>query len=418
MSGRNLEDPAVLRGARRNPLFYFTLTLLLIEFLDELLFGIREAAWPSIRDDLRLSYVEIGALLSVPTVFGNLVEPLVGILGDVWKRRALVLGGGAFFAAAALLVSASYSFPVLMLAFVAFNPASGAFVNLSQAALMDAAPERHEQNMARWTLFGSVGNAVGPLVVGASVGLGLGWRWMFVGLFVFSLLMLAAASRFSFRTPASVAERSVGVGLKEGVRRALAALRRREVLRWLVLLEFGDFTADILNGYLALYFVDVMRVSESQAALAVVVWTCVGLPGDFLLLPLLERVRGLRYLRWSALAVLFIFPSFLLAPTVPSKLALLGLLGFANTGWYSILKAQLYTSMPGQSGTVMALQNVFGLVSGLMPLALGLVAQRYGLSTMMWLLLIGPAALLIGLRKERGETGKGVKGEMGKQQEA
>jgi FSR family fosmidomycin resistance protein-like MFS transporter len=94
---------------------------------------------------------------------------------------------------------------------------------------------------------------------------------------------------------------------------------------------------------------------------------------------------------------LALYPAFLLAPTAWAKLALLGALGLFNAGWYSILKAQLYAAMPGQSGTVMAVSNVFGLVARFFPLALGLVAEGFNLSFAMWLLLLGPLALLIGL---------------------
>ena len=76
---------------------------------------------------------------------------------------------------------------------------------------------------------------------------------------------------------------------------------------------------------------------------------------------------------------------------------LLGLLGLFNAGWYSILKAHLYSSMPGQSGTVMAVDNVFGFAGALIPWGLGLAAERFGLQATMWLLLLGPLALLIGL---------------------
>ncbi len=127
------------------------------------------------------------------------------------------------------------------------------------------------------------------------------------------------------------------------------------------------------------------------------VWTWVGLAGDFLLLPLLERVRGVSYLRVSTLAVALLFPAFLLAEGLASKLALLGLLGFANAGWYAILKARLYEELPGRSGTAMTLGNIFGLADGLMPLALGAFAGRYGLGPMMWLLALGPACLFAGL---------------------
>jgi FSR family fosmidomycin resistance protein-like MFS transporter len=59
--------------------------------------------------------------------------------------------------------------------------------------------------------------------------------------------------------------------------------------------------------------------------------------------------------------------------------------------------------MPGQSGTVMAVGNIFGLVGGLIPLVLGWVAQRFGLHVTMWLLLLGPVALMVGLARKAKE---------------
>jgi FSR family fosmidomycin resistance protein-like MFS transporter len=157
-----------------------TLTLLLIEFLDEFVYGAREAAWPLIRTDLGLSYAQVGVLLGLPNVIGNLVEPCLGILGDVWRRRILILGGGAVFMLALLLTALSQEFPVLLIAFVLLSPASGAFVSLSQATLTDTDPARHEHNMARWTFAGSLGVVAGPLALGATATLDLGWRGLFL----------------------------------------------------------------------------------------------------------------------------------------------------------------------------------------------------------------------------------------------
>lgn len=389
------------RRAGRLP-FFFVFVLLLVEFLDEILDGVGGAAWPMIRDDLRLSYAEVGVLLSVPALLSTFIEPFLGILADVWRRRALVLAGGVLFTLAVLAVGLSYSFAALLFTYIILYPAGGAFVNFSQAALMDAAPDRREQNMARWTLAGSLGNAAGPLMVGAGLAYGVGWRALFVGLAAFSLFVLALAWRLPFPTPAAAGEGGGGASFREGVREAVRAFRRREVLRWLVLLECGDFTLDLLRGFLALYFVDVVGTSEAHAALAVVVLTWVGLPGDFLLLPLLERVSGLRYLRWSAACVLVLYPLFLVAHGLTAKLVVLGALGFVNTGWYSILKAQLYAELPGRSGTVLAVQNIGGIASGFIPLALGLFAQRYGLGAMMWLLALGPLVVLMGLPRASG----------------
>ena len=396
-SARNsVSATRVHEGASRN-LRLFILTLLAVELLDELVFGVRETAWPLIRDDLRLTYTQVGIILSAPVVFGNLVEPALGILADVWRRRVIVLTGGVVYAVATVLVGLSPNFVALLLAACVMNPAAGAFVGLSQATLMDAEPARREQNMARWTLAGSIGNSAGPAAVGLCVWAGLSWRWNFVCAGALMLAAVELARRQPFGNGAAHAEGATRAAFVEGVRDALRALRRRAVLRWLLLLKLGDFTYDVLRGFLALYFVDVVGAGEARAALAVVVWTWVGLVGDFLLLPLLERVRGLSYLRVSTAVVSVLFPVMLLAEGFAAKLVLLGLLGFANAGWYAILKAKLYEEMPGRSGTTMTLSNVFGTFGGLIPLALGAFAQRFGLGVMMWLLAAGPLTLVLGL---------------------
>lgn len=378
------------------------LIFLVIEFLDEFVYGAREAAWPLIRADLGLSYAQIGLLLSVPNVVGNLIEPFLGILGDVWQRRVLVLGGGAVFAGALLFSALSPTFDLLLVSFVLFYPASGAFVSLSQATLMDLAPARREQNMARWTFAGSLGVVVGPLALAAAGGLALGWRDLFAGFAGLTVVVLFLAWRIPHARFGRPAEGAPAFSLRlvgQGLSAALPALRRREVWRWLILLECSDLLLDVLLGFLALYMVDIAGVSMAQAAAAVAVWTGVGLLGDLLLIPLLERVRGVNYLRVSAAVELILFPAFLLAPGFGIRLALLAGLGFFNAGWYAILQAGLYAAMPGQSGTAMAVKNVSGLFAGLLPLALGLVAQQFGLQTAMWLLLLGPLVLLIGLRR-------------------
>ncbi len=370
---------------------------MLIEFLDELIFGVTDAAWPLIRTDLHLNYVQIGLALSLPGIIGNTIEPFLGILGDIWKRRVLILGGGVFFALACFLTAVSHNFVFLLISFVVFNPSSGAFVSLSQAMLMDSDPSRHEYNMARWTFAGSVGVVLGPLLVGGAAYIGFGWRGIFFVLAGMAVLVLAGAWRLLPHPSGEYPPLPKLTSTWVGIRNAFSALKRGIVLRWLVLLEFSDLMLDVLYGYLALYFVDVAGFTISKAALAVAVWTGFGLLGDLLLIPLLERVRGLSYLRLSVVAELFLFPSFLLVPNPWAKLIIAALLGLFNSGWYAILKGNLYSCLPGQSGTVMALSNIIGFFGKFIPFGIGLAAEHFGLGPAMWLLLAGPVALLVGL---------------------
>jgi FSR family fosmidomycin resistance protein-like MFS transporter len=378
--------------------------VLLIEFLDELVFGANEAAWPLIRTDLTLSYIQIGILLSVPGIVSAIIEPSLGILGDVWKRRVLILGGGILFALACLLTGLSTGFVVLLFALCIFYPSSGAFVSLSQATLMDSDPARHEQNMARWTFAGSLGVVVGPLLLSGMAYLGFGWRGVFIALAGVTVFVLLFAWRRVPKAPHGTSNLPRFSEVWSGVRNALAALKRGEVLRWLILLEFSDLMLDVLLGFLALYFVDVAGLTAGQAALGVAVWAGVGLLGDFLLIPLLEKVKGLDYLRVSVVLELLFFPAFLLVPGLFVKFILLGLLGLFNSGWYAILQGRLYSAMPGQSGTVMTVQNVVGLFGKLLPFGIGLAAQYFGLQVAMWLLLLGPIALLVGLPRKTSNS--------------
>ena len=134
-------------AASRRALRSLVLALLAVEFLDELTFGTAEAAWPLIRDDLALGYAEIGLLLSVPRIFGNLVEPPLFLAAEVTSRRALVVGGGAFYALALALIATTTGFWSLLLALMLISPAGGAFVGLSQAVLMDAEPASAQRAM-------------------------------------------------------------------------------------------------------------------------------------------------------------------------------------------------------------------------------------------------------------------------------
>jgi MFS family permease len=112
-----------------------TIIFLAIELLDELVDGVRGAAYPSIRNDLHLDYEQVGLLLTIPNIISSLIEPILGIWGDIGQRQQLILGGGVGFAIALLLVSLGDRFSWLLAAFVLFYPASGCFVSLSQATL-------------------------------------------------------------------------------------------------------------------------------------------------------------------------------------------------------------------------------------------------------------------------------------------
>lgn len=377
---------------------------LIIEFLDELVFGVGEIAWPLIRDDLHLKYTQIGLLLSLPGIIAAFIEPFIGILGDVWKRRLLIIVGGLLFTLSLFMTSASYSFLFLLFSFILFNPSSGAFVNLSQANLMDSDTNRHEQNMARWTFSGSLGVLTGPLLLGVFVYFGLGWRGTYA--FVASLSTLCLLAALRYLPPDSISSVSFPALrlVFDGFRAAFAALKRREVWRWLLLLEFADLMMDVFLSYMALYFVDVGGVSETQAGIAVTIWLILGMIMDFAFIPFIDhQPDSIKYLRVTAILEVFAFAIFLLVPGLIPKMVAIVFVNFFNTGWYPILQGRLYSNLPGQSASIMAIGAVTTPIAKFFPLAIGFLADQFGLQTALWILILGPIALIIGLPRSRNQ---------------
>jgi FSR family fosmidomycin resistance protein-like MFS transporter len=323
-------------------------------------------------------------LLAVPGFVSLAVEPALGLVAVTWRRSAVVLGGGLVFAGSLVLVAASSSAWGLLAAFALLYPASGAFVSLSQASLMDLEPSRREHNMARWTVAGSIGAIAGPLLVATAAWAGLGWRGLFLALAAATLAALAGMRAVPGR--GAEAERL-------RVREALRAVTRRGVLRWLLLLELSDLLLDVFVGFLALYLVDAAGASAAAAGLAVALSAGAGLAGSAALIPLLRRMDGLRYLRLSAVAAAALFVAFLVVPGAAAKLVAVAALAVVNAGWYPVLQARLYEELGGASGLVLTAGTLFPL-NTMLPIAVAAVAEHWGVTAALWAPLLAPAALL------------------------
>jgi FSR family fosmidomycin resistance protein-like MFS transporter len=370
------------------------LAALAVEFVDELVDGTKNAAMPLIRHDLGLSYVQVGLLAAVPLIVGSLLELPVGVIaGTGSRRRQFVMAGGLIFSASVLAAGLATSFIKLLVALTIFFPASGLFVSLTQAALMDSAPARRAQHMARWTLAGSIGAVAGPILVVVVLGAGGSWRLAFV---VIAGLGFAAWCGLARVHSASADDDHADAGdpAWPGWRSAISIVRSSGAVRWLILLEVADLMLDVLTPFLALYLVAVVHVSPAVAAVAVAVRLGAGLAGDLVLIRLLARWDGRQVIRASVWATLALFPAFLLVPGLGLKLVLLAGLTIATAPWYPILQAELYGSLPGRSNLAVSLTSASGLLGALGPVAVGLLAQHLGLNWAMTSLCAVPLLML------------------------
>jgi MFS transporter, FSR family, fosmidomycin resistance protein len=375
---------------------------LLIEFFDVLNYGIGGSALPSIRHDLGLTYAQVGLLLGLPHFLGSFIEPVLMLLGDTPLRKRLVAGGGLAGMLSLLLIAASQSFPILLVGVILGFPASGAFVTLSQATLIDLNLGREPHMMARWTLFGSIGNLIGPLILAAGFSLMLGWRWAFLVLAGLALLLTIQVWLRPFPVSSINSNSSLGgfeSGLKEMIDNLLlnlmSAITNRNLLRWTGLLLLSDLLMDVFTSYLPLYFTDIAGATPAQASLILSLGMAASLASDIVLIPLLERVPGRKVVRISSAAVAVLYPIWLLAPGLWAKIVLVLMIKFLTLGWYSVLQGEVYASAPGRSGTVAAITSLSGILGSVFPWVIGWSAERLGLAPAMWILLLGPVCLAL-----------------------
>lgn len=374
-----------------------TWVFLIIELFDELAYGVESAVLPALRDSLGLSYAQMGLLLGLPTLTGAAVEFVIMLLGDTPLRKRLVLGGGFVIVLASLLLAGAQAFPAALLAFIIYFPASGAFVTLSQATLMDLNPGRQSQMMARWTLFGSIGNLAGPLIAAALFAAGLSWRWNYIYLAALALLLtlLILPRRFpahhhTDEDEASLTPRDLHALLPELWR----AIRNPRLMRWYILLDLSDLLLDVFLSYSALYFADAVGFNAAQVGLMMSALMAAGLAANVILIPLLERVNGRRLVRIGALGAGLAYAAWLLAPWAWAKITLAIVVRLLTLGWYEVLSGEAYASLPGRSGTVAAIGSLMGLLGGALVWFVGWFAGQAGLPSAMWLLLAGPLALV------------------------
>ena len=373
-----------------------TFLFLLIEFFDELNYGVGNAALPALRTDLGLTYVQVGLLLGVPGIINIFIEPVLMLLGDTRFRKHIMLGGGLAIAVSLLAIASTSSFTLALVGFVIAFPASGAFVSLSQATLMDLNPSREPQMMARWTLSGSLANLVGPLVLAAGLALGFGWRWAYIGMAVICLVLVGMTwLRYIPLPPTPGAFHPAshpGMGLLHGL---WEALRNPRLMRWMVLLQSSDLLLDVLTGYLALYFTDVIGLSVAQASVMMSVLMGAGLISNIVLIPLLDRYPGRVLVRLSAGVSAVLYAAWLLAPWLWAKIVLIVLIKLVTLGWYEVLQGEAFGEAPGRSGTVMAINSLIGVLGGGIAFLIGWVAARAGLQAALWILLTGPVSLVL-----------------------
>jgi MFS family permease len=367
--------------------------LLSARFMDEVLSGLPEVLMPTMRAHFGLSYTQISLLSLALNYVAAIIEPINGLLIDLWKRPWLMAWGAAGIGLATMVMGAAPTFAILLLGFALYGLASGPLAHTADVVLVESYPEAPDRIYSRATILDTLGALISPLLVSLVFFLRLDWRWLMIGLGFSSLLY--AVIILGTRFPSAVnRHRPAELGWVRALRESLwAVLGNRQAWSWLLFM----FVLAVLES--PFHFTTVWlreQVGMSQALIGVyrVVEMAVSIVSLVFLERWLARMGYRRILLWTSFALLILYPIWLLTPGIWQRFLLSLPISFLFTFYWPIGKAQSLASVPGRGGTVTAIQSLLGLIP--LPLFFGLLAEATSLtSAMFWVFTGGILFMLV-----------------------
>ena len=377
--------------------------LLSTALLDELTFGFLVVGLPLARDTFHMTYEQIGLLFTAGAIAALAIEPVINLASDHISKRVPILAGMFCLMGTFALAGLTDRYVLLVLAVALADPAIGAAVGLSQAALVEQQPKTATRTMARWTMLSSVGDLLSPLVVAATVAIGGGWTAL--SLMAAALWLLAAGVALPLRfprpavSPASDDEPSSSAWVE--MRQAIvAALHDWVLFRWMGILFMATMVDEIFLGFAGLMLHDRLHATVQSTSLIL----ALGMIGGMVGLLMLERVlarssdqqrAGIRLLPWLALLTLAGIVALLLAQALWLGAVALFAIGLGATGWYPVARAATYERLPGHAGLARAITGLVMPLELILPAVVGVLASQFGLVTARGFLGLAPVGVLL-----------------------
>jgi predicted MFS family arabinose efflux permease len=369
--------------------------VLLARLADESAIFLPFGALESFRDDLGLNYAQAGMVLAAIAP-GALVGGVFSAASDHFSRRVISAGGAFGFAVALAMFAAGGSFAVLVAGGFLMGMASTAMVDAAEVALVDIAGDDLKRYLARSNLLATFGDLLGPALLVGAVYAGLSWRAAFAvgaGLMTLYALMLAGAP-----LPPPAQRDDAGDEEDAGFRRAGVRDVLRDPAVWLMgligllMLPFDE----PLVGFTIALLEEERGASTGVASMVAFVGIIGGVLSFTVLAKRFEDTDDHHLLIGSvcamtAGAVVIAVVPVLAVVAVAGLVAAIGL----SLAWLA-MQHRAIMLRPGQVGTTNAVLGAIESTGSWLPIGIGLVADRAGLSSALGsFAIIGGAMLLL-----------------------
>ena len=361
--------------------------------------GAMPALLPFFVAEFGFTYQQAAGLVFAATVASSIVQPLFGRYADrfpaAWLMPVGILAAGVGLALSGAMPSYWLMALVLMLSglgVAAFHPEAARSMNA-------AAGERKATGMSVFSIGGTAGFALGPLLA-TSLMLAFGVRGtlllavpaVVMGAILFTQLRILPrlALRSAHGAPAAAARATDHWG-------AFGILAAAIVFR--SVLYFG------FNTFLPLYWVDVLGQSPALGGTILSLWLGCGIIGSLAGGRLADRYGARRLGLWTSLAIVPLIIVFVLVPNAVFAAGLIVLMSILLSGPSSglIVSAQGY--VPNHIGVASGVTIGLSVsVGGAMAPLLGWLADQFGIPAALGSLAVVPvliAALIWALPREQ-----------------
>ncbi len=364
-------------------------------FLNDLMQSLIPAAYPLLKDNLALTFAQIGLITMVFQGTAALLQPVVGLYTDRHPLPHALAAGMASTGAGLILLAHAGSFPVVLLSVALIGLGSSIFHPEASRIARLAAGARPGFAQSLFQVGGNAGSALGPLAA-AFIVIQQGQT---------SIEWFAAAALLGMALLYGVGRWYAEAGMiRLSARRARARATRalppgtvRLGMTILILLMTSKFVYSVsYSSYYTFWLIEAHGLTVGQAQLCLFLFLAAVAAGTIVGGPIGDRIGRRRVILWSILGIL---PLTLAAPHLPlaASVAASALAGMVLASAFPAMVVYAQDLMPQNTGMVAGL--LFGLAFGIAAIgaaALGVLADHWGITTVYQICAVLPLLGLAG----------------------
>ena len=346
-------------------------------FLNDLMQSLIPAGYPLLKENLQLSFTQIGLITFVFQGTASILQPLVGLYTDKRPMPYALSAGMASTGIGLILLANATTFGLVLLAVALIGLGSSIFHPESSRIVRLAAGMKPGFAQSVFQVGGNAGSALGPLAA-AFIVLERGQasiEW-FAGVALAGMLLLYFIGRwYQAAGKARAAHRKA---------RALASAPSPQVARrgmaLLMVLIFSKFVYTVsFSSYYTFYLIERFGLTKSEANLSLFVFLAAVAAGTIIGGPIGDRIGRRRVILWSILGIVpltLILPYLPLIPTI----LVAAVAGMVLASAFPAMVVYAQDLMPQRTGMVAGL--LFGLAFGIAAIGaaiLGVLADHWGI---------------------------------------